>query len=177
MTRKIKNVGLLEECKCSANDCRQNERRKRLEGRENVRSVINGSSTWMAASFSGKKTLSRIYRSHSGLLKREHSVRFTGRSRKRERENLGNWFGGWETRRELYSLDLHHRRTIVLRNELEMVPRRFALALEFRDVRRQLIEIDFRGSRYCTNLKAEPRWRYRERYSNCLRVIYEIYIV
>lgn len=45
----------------------------------------------------------------------------------------------------------------MLRNELEMVPRRFALALEFRDVRRQLIEIDFRGSRHRTDLKAESR--------------------
>lgn len=63
-----------------------------------------------------------------------------------------------ETRWELYSLDLHHRRAIVLRNELEMVPRRFALALEFRDVRRQLVEIDFRGSRYRADLKTVKKY-------------------
>lgn len=45
----------------------------------------------------------------------------------------------------------------MLRNELEMVPRRFALALEFRDVRRQLVEVNFRGSRYRADLKAESR--------------------
>lgn len=77
------------------------------------------------------------------------------------RENLGNWLAGG-ARRELYSLDLHHRGTIVLRNELEMVPRRLALTLEFRDVRRQLVEIDFRGSRNGADLKAESRRRCRE---------------
>ncbi|KYN07387.1 hypothetical protein ALC62_01589 [Cyphomyrmex costatus] len=46
----------LRECKCSANDCKQKEQRKRLVGGENVRSVINGSSTWMAASFTNPET-------------------------------------------------------------------------------------------------------------------------
>lgn len=64
-----------------------------------------------------------------------------------------------QTRWELYSLDLHHRRAIVLRNELEMVPRRFALALEFRDVRCQFVEIDFRGSCYRSNLKTVKNTR------------------
>jgi len=73
-------------------------------------------------------------------------------AREKTRENLGNWFG--KTRQELYSLDLHHRGTIVLCNELEMVPGRFALALELRDVRRQFVEIDFRGSRHGADLQA-----------------------
>lgn len=87
-------------------------------------------------------------------------------------ENLGNWFTGREKlEQELYSLDLHHRGTIVLRNELEMVPRRFALALEFRDVRCQLVEIDFRSSRYRADLKAKPCRRCRDSCSICLQDI------
>lgn len=113
---------------------------------------------WQPVSLEEKKTCFPNL-SNSELLKRERSGRFSGRG------NLGNWFADSETRRELYSLDLHHCGTIVLRNELEMVPRRFTLALEFRDVRRQLVEIDFRGSRYRADLKAEPHQRYRESYS------------
>lgn len=45
MTQKTKNIGLWKNARCSANDCRQKERMKRLEGEENVHSVINGSST------------------------------------------------------------------------------------------------------------------------------------
>jgi len=149
---------------------------KSLERRENVPSVINGSSIWMAArEFHWKKKLypEFIEATRDFLNANTQKDSQEGTERERERENLGNWFGGWETRRELYSLDLHHRRTIVLRNELEMVPRRFALALEFRDVRRQLVEIDFRGSRYRTNLEAKPRWRCRENYSNYLQEMYE----
>lgn len=132
-----------------------------LEGVENVLSIINESSTWMVASFTkNKKSFPNL--SNSELLKCERSERFSGKG------NLGNWFADRETRQGLYSLDLHHCGTIVLRNELEMVPRRFTLALEFRDVRRQLVEIDFRGSRYRANLKAEPHRRYRESYCNLI---------
>lgn len=38
-----------------------------LEGEENLLSIINGSSTWMVASFTGKKTPSRIYRTRNFL--------------------------------------------------------------------------------------------------------------
>lgn len=38
-----------------------------------------------------------------------------------------------------------------------MIPRRLALALEFRDIRRQLVEVNFRGSRYRADLKTESR--------------------
>lgn len=138
------------------------------EGRENVLLVINGSSTWMVASFTKKKLYSKFIEATWDFLN-ANTQKDSEKGVRRKRENLRNWFGGWETQRELYSLDLHHRRTIVLRNEFEMVPRRFALALEFRDVRSQLVEIDFRGSRYCTNLKAKRRWRCRENYSNCLQ--------
>lgn len=43
-----------------------------------------------------------------------------------------------------------------------MVPGRFALALEFRDVRCQLVKVDFRGSCYRADLKAETRRRCRK---------------
>lgn len=145
--------------KCNANDNRWKIRMESLEREENVFLIINESSTWMVASFiTNKKSFPNL--SNSKLFKRELSERFLGRG------NLGNWFADSETQRGLYSLDLHHCRTIVLRNELEMVPRRFTLALEFRDVRCQLVEIDFRGSRYRANLKTEPHRRYRESYSN-----------
>jgi len=126
---------------------RKNER-ERLEGGENVPSVINGDSTWMAASFTEKTLFPEFIEATRDFLK--FTEKFT--ARERTRENLGNWFA--ETRQELYSLDLHHRGTIVLRNELEMVPGRFALALELRDVRRQFVKIDFRGSRHGADLQA-----------------------
>lgn len=74
--------------KCSANDCQQNERRERLEGRENVRSVINGSSTWMAASFSEKKLYPEFIEATRDFLNantQEDSQEKTERERERER--------------------------------------------------------------------------------------------
>lgn len=57
MSRKIKNASLLGSWKCNADDNRQKVRVESLEGEENVLSIINGSSTWIVASFIKKKKL------------------------------------------------------------------------------------------------------------------------
>lgn len=94
MTRKIKKNDLWENARCSANDCRQKERKERLEG-GNVHSVINGSSTWIAASFTEKRLYPEFIEATRDFLNantQEDSQE--GIERERERENLGNWFGG-----------------------------------------------------------------------------------
>ena len=51
-----------------------------------------------------------------------------------------------------YSLDLHHRRAVVLGDELKVVPGGLALALQLADVGRELVEVDLGGSGHGADL-------------------------
>lgn len=55
-----------------------------------------------------------------------------------------------------YLLDFHHCGTVVLRDELKVIPGRLALALQLPDVRRELVEVDLRGPRHRADLNNIP---------------------
>lgn len=126
-----------------------------MEGR-NTFQVINGGAIWNCASFATRKKVCHEFIEHctnlrklQNFVERSSLLKASEEIRSPQIESISSddiQFRLW------YLLDFHHRGTIMLRDELQVVPGCLALALQFPDVRRELVEVDFRCSCHSADL-------------------------